>query len=190
MEIQKITSQSNQLIHKMNCYKYNLHQQHYFQVIHNIKCHFYHLLFTTDLLKRNYSKNYHNKNNVRLLNQLLPEDISIMILSYVDSPQELIYNNLIYNNLIYNNTYYNRFIHKWYITISNVLYLFEESYHSEILYISTIHKVYYDRYFYSDYLFEIEFNEFYKLIVLESLTTTRDYLFTIMKEFMYKLIFY
>jgi len=190
MEIQKITSQSNQLIHQMNCYKYNLHQQHYFQLIHNMKCHFYHLLFTTDLLKRNYSKNYHNKNNVRLLNQLLPEDMSIMILSYLDSPQDLIYNNLIYNNLIYNNTYYNRFIHKWYITISNVLYLFEESYHSEILYISTIHKVYYDHYFYSDYLFEIEFNEFYKLIVLESLTITRDHLFTIMKEFMYKLIFY
>lgn len=188
MEIQKITSQSNQLIHKMNCSKYNIHQ--HFQVIRNMKCHFYHLLFTTDLLKKNYSKKNHTKMSIRLLNQILPEDISITISSYLDNPQDFIYNNLIYNNVIYNNTYYNRFIHKWYITISNVLYLFEESYHSEILYISTIHKVYYDNYFYSDYLFEIDFNAFYKLIVLESLKTTKEYLFTIMKEFMYKLIFY
>lgn len=202
MDIKKITSIGNDLLPGVGLVRTsrdsNIQKYYYKKAIYsrNMKCVFYQLLLTTSLLKKNcYNYNMYNL-VVKIFSPILPDDISKNILSYNEESLCDVFPYMNFKDIIYNNkNYYNRFMHKWYITTSNVLYLFEPEYHNEILYISTIHKIYedyknYEDYInYSDYLFDIEFNEFYNLIV-KCLKTTKEDLYTIMKHFMFLLICY
>lgn len=169
-----------------------LNEQLYFEAVkkRNKKCHFYQLLFVTDLLKKTFIKKIKFNNDVRLLNCILPEDLSITILSYLDDNSEdgipceyIDYKPLIYHN----NNYMNRMKNKWYITISNILYLFQEEYHREILYLSTIHKDVL-KYNYSEHDYNLEFIEFYNLLVESSLKTTKEKLYDIIKSHIYHIL--
>lgn len=180
-----------------------INQQAYYETAiynRNIKCHFYQILNSIDLIKKYYYYYYKYKFDLRILNCVLPDDVTKKILSYNEFKDTIIIDlpYMDYRDLIYSNkNYYNRYINKWYITVSNIIYLFEPEYHTEILYIASTHKENikdyktkdgYKYYLYSDYIYDLEFNEFFKLIVLKYLKTTKEYLYEIMKHFIYKLI--
>ena len=157
--------------------------------IRNKKCHFYQMVFITDLLNNKYINDVKYKIGLLILNHIFPEDLSITILSYNKiSKRKYIYHYIDYKNIIYNNKkYFNRAKNKWYITISNLLYLFDPEYHTTILFISSIHKGKMKTN-YSEQDYNLEFLTFYDSIDKKYLKTSCENLYNIIKIYIYNLL--